>query len=158
MHFDHAVTIHRSPSDIFALLADVHLYATPPGSPVAEMEKIPAGPTRVGTRWREVIKLGMGLRMTIWSEVDALEPDRLLSETWSGGNMRGILVYRIEESVAGTSLRETKTLEAVGWLRPFRRLIDRMLLPREYARLEEIAAMLDAGQDRGITAPAEAGT
>lgn len=151
--FDHSVTIRRSPSDVFALLADVQRYATPPGSPVAAMDKIPAGPTRVGTRWREVIKLGLGMRMTIWSEVTDLEPEQLLGETWSGGSMRGALTYRIEPAGAGTVLRQTKSLEAMGWLRPFQRIIDRILTPKELTRLEEIARMLEAGEDRGITAP-----
>jgi hypothetical protein len=154
MQFDHSVTIRRSPADIFAFLADVHLYATPPGSPVAAMDKIPAGPTGVGTRWREVIKLGLRMRMTVWSEVTACEPGRLLAETWSGGNMRGTLTYRIEVTPAGTGLHQSKSLEAVGWLRPFQRMIDRILPPKELARLEEIARLLDAGEDRGITAPA----
>lgn len=153
MLFEHSVTVQRAPADVYAFLADVQLYATTPGSPVAAMEKIPPGPTQVATRWREVIKLGLGMRMTIVSEVVAIDPDRRLSEKWHGGNMQGELTYRIDVEPAGTVLRMTKTLQAVGWLRPFQRLIDWILLPKELARLEEIARLLEAGGDRGITAP-----
>lgn len=152
MQFDSSVTVRRAAADVFALLADVQRYATGPGSPVAAMDKVPEGPTAVGTRWREVIKLGPGMRMTIWSEVTECEPDHLLAEQWSGGGMRGTLKYRIEEEVAGTVLRQTKSMEAIGWLRPLQRVIDRMLAPREQARLEEIARMLERGEDRGVTA------
>lgn len=67
MDYDLSVTICRPPDVVYATLADIQRYVQP-GSPVPEMEKIPPGPTTVGTRWREVIRLAPFLTMTIWSE------------------------------------------------------------------------------------------
>jgi hypothetical protein len=77
--FDDSIEINASRGEVFALLADVQRGATGPGSPVLAMEMNPPGETAVGTRWREVIRLGPGLRMTKGSQATAVEPDRLLA-------------------------------------------------------------------------------
>ncbi len=124
VRFDGSVRIERSAQDVFALLADVQDFATVPGSPVAVMEKTPQGPTAVGTRWREVVRLGLGRTLTMWSEVTAIEPGRLLVLRLWGGNMRGDLVYTLTPCDTHTVLRQQETLVTSGVLRPFG-LVDR---------------------------------
>jgi len=135
--FDESVLIARPAADVFALLADVQ-DCLEPGSPVLEMEKIPPGPTRVGTRWREVVRIGPWHTMTMWSDVTAVEPDRLLAVRFRGGGMEGTLSYEITPEDGVTTLRQRQTVVAVGWLRPLGWLMSRMLWPRVRDRLNGI--------------------
>lgn len=153
MEYDLSVTIRRPPAAVFALLADVqdHIH---PGSPVPVMEKIPPGPTRVGTRWREVVRLAPFVSMTIWSEVTAFEPGRRLEETFRGPWLRGSLAYTIEPLPEGCRLRQRQTLNPHGPLRLMARLMGRMFRPRMAARLESIRAGLEAGVVASRTGPA----
>ena len=58
MRFDYSVTIRRPPPAVFAMLADVQDWGKEERAAlVPVMEKITPGPTRVGTRWHEVIQL-----------------------------------------------------------------------------------------------------
>jgi hypothetical protein len=137
MDYDLSAAIGRPPDVVFATLADIQRYVQP-GSPVPEMEKIPAGPTTVGTRWREVIRLGPFLTMVIWSEVTAIEPDRRLEERFDGPWITGRLVYSIEPGDGGCVLRQQQTITPHGPLRLAAGPMDRMFRPRITARLESI--------------------
>jgi hypothetical protein len=137
MDYDISVTIRRPPGDVFGVLADIQRYIHP-GSPVPKMEKIPAGPTAVGTRWREVVRLGPLLTMTIWSEVTAIEPGRRLEERFRGPGMTGRLVYTIEPNEAGCVLRQQQTITPHGPLRLVAGQMDGMFRARVTARLESI--------------------
>ena len=138
MDFDISVAIRRPPGVVFAALADIQRYVDVPGSPVPEMEKVPAGPTVVGTRWREVVRLAPHITMTIWSEVTAIEPDRLLAEAFHGPWMRGTLRYTIGPTPTGCVVRQEQTITPLGPLRLVSRGMDRMFRPRVAARLESI--------------------
>lgn len=143
MRFDGSVHINRPPQDVLAFLLDIQDHALAPGSPVAAMDKIPPGPTRVGTRWREVVRLGPGARMTMWSEAIALEPGRSLDLRFWGGSMRGTIRYTVSPEGGRTTLRQQESLSAVGWLAPFERLAAAMLAPRLRARLLDIKTALE---------------
>lgn len=138
MDYDISVTIRRPPEVVFAALADTQRYANARGSPVLEMEKIPAGPTIVGTRWREVVRLTPHVTTTIWSEVADIEPGRLLAETFRGPWMQGTLRYTIEPTQTGCVVRQQQSIRLVGPLRLASGLMDRMFRPRVAARLESI--------------------
>jgi hypothetical protein len=137
MHFDISVQIRRPAATVFAALADIQRYVDP-GSAVPEMEKIPVGPTVVGTRWREVVRLAPHVTMTIWSEVTAIESDRLLEETFHGPWMRGTLRYTIEPTPNGCFVHQEQTITPLGPLRLVSPVMDRMFRPRVAARLESI--------------------
>jgi len=132
------------------MLADIQRYIQP-GSPVPEMEKIPAGPTAVGTRWREVVRLAPFLTMTMWSDVTAIEPGRLLEETFHGPWMTGWIRYSIEPTDDGSVLRQQETLSPHGPLRLVAGKVDRMLRPRVTSRLAAIRDLLEDGS----TAPTD---
>jgi hypothetical protein len=137
MEHDISVAVGRPPHVVYAVLADIQLYVQP-GSPVPEMEKIPPGPTAIGTRWREVVRLGPFLAMTIWSEVTALEPDRRIEERFRGPGFIGRLVYTIGASEGGCVLRQQQTITPRGLLRLAGGAMDRMFGRRVSARLESI--------------------
>lgn len=144
MDYDISIPIRRPPAVVFAALADIQRYVAP-GSPVPEMEKVPDGPTVVGTRWREVVRLAPHITMTIWSEVTAIEPERLLAETFRGPWMRGTLRYTIEPTPTGCAVRQEQTVTPLGPLRLGSRVMDRMFRPRVTARLESIRDGLEGG-------------
>jgi hypothetical protein len=161
MIFDETVLIGRPPGAVFQRLADIQQGAGSPGSPVLEMEKIPPGPTVVGTRWREVVRLSRRRSMTMWSEVTGIEPNVMLAERFWGGSMRGILIYTISPAPEGATLRQQEKMKAFGWLTPFNWVVGRMLRPRLHERLLSLrddlehaerttpAAMDPAGQASG---------
>lgn len=143
MDFDLSVAIGRPSEAVYAMLADIQEYVRP-DSPVPEMEKIPAGPTKVGTRWREVVRLIPHLTMTMWSEVTALEPGRRLDETFRGPWMTGQLSYTVAPGDGGSILRQRETLTPRGPLRLLGRPMEGLLRPRLVARLASIRDLLEA--------------
>ncbi len=147
MDYDISVTISRPPEAVYALLADVQLYIHHPGSPIPEMEKIPAGTTKVGTRWREVVRLAPFVTMTMWSEVTAIEPGRRLEESFRGPWMTGHLAYSIEPSEGGCVLYQRETLTPHGPLRLLAGPMDRMLRPKVTSRLDAIRDLLEREGD-----------
>jgi len=143
--FDLAVRIRRRPSDVLAFFIDLQDHVDrSPSSPVPELEKIPPGPTHVGTRWREVVRLAPGVRMTVWSEVATLEPGSRMTETFWSSWMRGTLDYTVVAEGRGTLLRQRETLTPKGPLRLFDRPIAAMLGPAVIRRLEAIRDLLEA--------------
>jgi hypothetical protein len=141
--FDLRIAISCPPAAAFSMLADIQEHIHAPGSPVPEMEKIPPGPTAVGTRWREVVRLAPFLTMTMWTEVTAIEPDHLLATTFHGPWMRGTLRYTIDPIETGCVLRQRETLTPIGPLRLASGLMDRLLRPRVTARLGAIREKLE---------------
>ena len=110
---------------------------------VPVMEKITPGPTRVGTRWHEVIQLAPHVTMTVWSEVVAIEQDRLLDERFWAWWMRGRLEYTMTPTDGGTVLRQRERLEPRGPFRLIDGLIARQLGPAIETRLRAIGRMLE---------------
>ena len=153
MDFDLAITIRRPPAVVLAFFIDIQDRLDPsPSSPVPELEKVPAGPTTVGTRWREVVKLAPGVRMTVWSTVTAIEPGRLLAETFTSAWMHGTLEYTVSPTGNGTLLRQRETLTPKGPLRLFDRPIAAMLRPALVKRLEDVRDLLEAGAEEAAGA------
>jgi hypothetical protein len=144
VEFDLSVTVRRRPDEVLAFMADVQRYGN--RSPrVPKMEKIPEGPTHVGTRWREVVRLAPGLRMTVWSEVTGYDPTQSLVESFHASWMSGRLAYTVTPVPGGTLFRQHETLTPRGPLRLFDAQIAGMLGPNLMARLESIRDQLDAG-------------
>ncbi|MGZ8437576.1 MAG: SRPBCC family protein [Candidatus Limnocylindrales bacterium] len=119
MYVDISVAIHSPLEDVFALLADIQEHIHTPGSPIPEMEKIPPEPTRVGTRWREVVRLAPFLTMTVVTRVVACDPPRRLASVFREPGMRGQIEYLLEPHEDGTLLRQRELIRARGLARPF---------------------------------------
>lgn len=145
MDVDLSVHIAADREVVYAVLADAQQYATGPGSPVLIMDKAPPGPTRVGTRWREVVHVGPFLNMTMWSRVTECTPGRRLQMDFRGGGMRGWLRYTVADDGPGaTMLRQEEHLELLGPLRVFDSIVAWLLEPRLIARLDEIRTLIEA--------------
>lgn len=145
MHFELSVAIARSPSDVFAFLRDKDLYPQQPGSPVLALDKTTLEPVGVGTRYREVVQMLPLVRGEMLSEITRYEPPRFLEEDFRGAGMRGHLAYEFVPHGDGTVLVQRETLEPLGLLRPFGRLIERSLSAKLQERLESIRDGLESG-------------
>jgi hypothetical protein len=55
--FDLSVSIRRPPSAVFAFLANIQDAEPIPRSAAIRMAKAPAGPTSIGARWHEWVRL-----------------------------------------------------------------------------------------------------
>jgi hypothetical protein len=144
--FDESIAVRCTPAAAFDLLANVDRYATGPGSPVAAMTRIPSGPTAVGTRFREVLRVGPLGRFTVWSEVLTLERPRCLEERFWGPGMHGHLRYTLTVVKAGrTVLRQQQTFVVTGPLAALQAWGIRWAWrPRASARLRDIRDLLEA--------------
>jgi hypothetical protein len=142
--FDLSVRIAAGRDDVFSLLADVQGSATGPGSPVLAMDKIPPGPTRVGTRWREVVRLGPLVHMTVWSQVTECVARQRLAMDFRSGGMRGWLCYFLAGDDSTTTLRQREHIELQGPLQVLDGVVRRVLEPRLVARLDEIRVLVES--------------
>jgi len=152
MNFEISRHVNRRPEDIFAFLADIQQY-TGRGTPVPVMQKIPSGPTRVGTRWREVVQVLPFATMTVWTIVESLVPDRVIASRFHSWWMQGHIEYRFTPDGGGTLFSWTETISPRGPLRVTDRLMDRLLRPRLVKRMEDICEFLDSGAPLKVSAP-----
>jgi hypothetical protein len=100
----------------------------------------------VGTRFREVLRLGPLGRFTVWSEVLTLERPRCLEERFWGPGMHGHLRYTLTVAEAGrTVLRQQQTFVVTGPLASLQAWGIRWAWrPRASARLRDIRDQLEA--------------
>jgi hypothetical protein len=146
--FEGSVEVDCTAGKAFDLLVNTDRYATGPGSPVLRMERIPEAETRAGTRWREVIRLGLFGHMTIWSEIVALDPPTHLRLRFRLPGATGTLTYRISPGVEReTCISQEQTFVVTGRLAGIRRwMIERMWKPRAAERLQDIRAILESSK------------
>ena len=71
------ITISRSPSEVFAFLADLNNIPKVQAE-VVTSKVITTGPTKVGTRFTEEVKIGP-MRATANCEVTEFSPDRMMA-------------------------------------------------------------------------------
>ena len=136
----HEVSIHlnRPVDEVFVFLADP---AKQPAwqSDLIEIEQLTAGPMRVGTRIREVRRLGR--RPTAYqAEVSAFEPDKRFALRVIAGP-RVALSYSFEAEEGGTRLRYQFVMHTGGLMRLLEPLILRSLRKQsglDFARLKGI--------------------
>jgi uncharacterized protein YndB with AHSA1/START domain len=150
VRFDLSVVVRRPPSAVFAVLADPQDYGDHSAtSRVPVLTKSPAGPTGVGTRWHEVVRVAPFLRMTIRTVVTAIEANRRIVLDFAASWMHGTLEYTFEPTAdGGAVLRQQETLIPRGPLRLADRAIARMLRPNLVQRLEAIRDLLEADAGR----------
>jgi hypothetical protein len=143
--FDGDIEIDCSAQEAFDLLVNTDRYATGPGSPVLRMERIPEGEARLGTRWREVIRLGPLARMTVWSEIVTLDPPTALQLRFDLPGATGTLTYRIGPGAdRRVRLVQHQTFVLSGRMSGLRRwMIERLWAPRASRRLDDIRAVLE---------------
>lgn len=150
--FEGSVEVECPAVEAFDFLVNTDRYATGPGSPVLCMERIPDAEARVGTRWREVVRLGCLGHMTVWSEIVALDPPTHLGLRFRLPGANGTLHYRIGPGLERqTCISQEQTFVVAGGLGPLLRwMIERLWKPRATERLHAIRATLES--DTGLEA------
>lgn len=156
--FEDSVEVGCAAVKAFDFLLNTDRHAVGPGSPVLRMERIPDAEARVGTRWREVIRLGCLGHMTVWSEIAALDPPTRLELRFRMPGATGTLTYRIDPGVEReTCISQQQTFVVTAGLAAIGRwMIERMWKPRAAARLQDIRATLEAHEEQMPTLTAEA--
>jgi hypothetical protein len=141
--FDLAVAIGRPPAAVFALLADVQDVEPIPRRAAVRMVKEPAGPTTIGTRWHEWVRLAPGCWFHVESVVSDVHKPYQLGMDFHSRWLTGHLTYVIEPAADGSILHQRETVRPralLRWLSPF---IERSMRPRLVQRLADIKAILE---------------
>lgn len=105
------------------------------------MDKLPPGPRRLGTRWREVLRLAPLVHRKVHSTVIALEADARLVIEFRQRGFTGSLAYPLRPDGAGTVLRQQQTLHPRPLMRPFAGVVRELFGPRLTSRLNDIKAV-----------------
>jgi len=143
MDFEFVAVIDCPLADVFALFRDVDQYNEHEGSPVPVLDKITDGPVRVGTRYREVVKMLPFVTMTILSEIKDYESERYLASRWWSNVMAGHLAYTFEPVDGGARVVQRMSLNPKGILRVFSPLIKAMFSRAGEHRLAWIKTFLE---------------
>jgi hypothetical protein len=148
MNFEFRAVIARPLAEVFGFFRDVDQYAGQEGSVVPVYDKVTAGPTGVGTRYREVIRLLPGITAEMRSEIIACEPGRRLAYRFSGLGMEGALDYEFEAAGQGTLVAQRQSLHPRGLLRLLNPLIKPTFSRAAGRRLEGIKHLLESKAGR----------
>jgi len=140
MHFENAVTIRRSPREVFEFLADFENvpkwnYA------IVETRKTSGGPVGVGTTYRQTRSLPSRAEETF--EVTEFESDRRLTIYGDLGPFKGTLAYHLKDVDQGTLLTNTANLEAHGLLKVAAPLASGRVGQAVAANLEKLKKILE---------------
>lgn len=141
--FDLAVAIRCPPSAVFALLADIQDAEPIPRSATVRMVKEPTGPTTIGTRWHEWVKVAPRCWLHIESVVSDVNKPYQLGMDFHSLWLTGHLTYDIEPAADGSILHHRETVRPralMRWLSPF---VERSMRPRLMQRLADIKAVLE---------------
>lgn len=142
--FDLSVEIRRPPRLVFALLADIQDAEPIPRSAAVRMVKEPSGPTTVGTRWHEWVRVAPCCWMRVESVVSQSDEPYQLAMDFRSRWLSGHLIYDIQPVADGSHLHQRETVRPralLRWLSPF---IERRMRPRLIERLADIKAILEA--------------
>ncbi|WP_448810612.1 SRPBCC family protein [Agromyces bauzanensis] len=141
--FDLSVVIRRPPRAVFELLADIQDAEPIPRSATVRMVKDPAGPTTVGTRWHERVKIAPFTWFHVESVVSEIEPPYRLAMDFRSTWLTGHLTYDIEPIAGGCVLHHRERVRArpfVRWLQP---MFERGMRPQIVRRLADIKEILE---------------
>ncbi len=107
------------------------------------MVKEPSGPTALGTRWHEQVRIAPGLWLHIESVVTQIaEPSRLgmdFQSHWFAGH----LTYEIQADTGGSLLRQEETLQPRGPMLWLEKIIEPYLRRQLLRRLQDIRQLLE---------------
>ncbi len=147
MQFNLRTHIACPPAELFAFLQDIDRYAGRPGTIVPVYDKLTKGPSRLGTRYREVIRVLPGWHIKNQAEIIRLEPDARLDLLYAfrRGNMHGVLSYRLTPTSQGTLLVQQQSLHLRGWLRLFTLPVFLLFGRQVRRRLADIQFLLETG-------------
>ena len=143
MDFEFTAVIESPIDRVFAFLKDIDHHAGKEGTVVPVYDKITPGPVKVGTRYREVIRLLPFISGEMISEVTAFEPGCRLGYVFSGMGMDGDLVYSFRETSVGTEVVQKQRLYPRGMLKLLSPIIGRMFENAASSRLLIIKDLIE---------------
>ena len=139
----HEVTIHldRPVEQVFAFLADTGKVSTWQSS-LIKLEPLTEGPLRLGSRFREIRRLGRK-DTEIQGQVTAFEPNKRL-ETKTTTKPEVTISFSFDPENGGTRLRYKFVLLSNGMMRLFEPLIGRSIKKERESDFETLKRMLES--------------
>jgi uncharacterized protein YndB with AHSA1/START domain len=138
----HEVTIHlnRPVEQVFAFLADTGKVSTWQSN-LIELEPLTEGPLRLGSRFREIRRLGRR-DSEIQGQVTAFEPNKRL-ETKTTTKPEVTVSYSFEPENGGTRLRYRFILLSTGMMRLLEPLVARSIKKESESDFETLKRILE---------------
>ena len=143
-----SIDIRKPPEVVFDFLANIQDVQQSNDSPVLALELITEGPPRLGSTYREVVRMMPLVKGEIISEITAFDFSRLLELTWNGPGMSGTDEYELDKNQYGTILKHTKWTSFHGILRSMEPIMRLLLIPRIEERLVAIKHILEGVENR----------
>jgi hypothetical protein len=138
-----AIHIHKPLEVVFDFLANIQDLHQPDDSPVLALDLITEDPPRLGSKYREVVRMMPFVKAEIISEITAFDLPRVIELTWSGSGMSGTDTYELDTNQGGTILKHTKCISFFGILRVMEPIMRMPLIPRLEQRLVDIKHILE---------------
>ena len=142
MLLDVDVSIDRPIEQVFAFVRDIDKQKH--GARVLMVEKTTPGPPRVGTQYREGVKMPFGRQGELVLEITKLDPPHHLSIEFHGPVMHGDIAYTLTPLDAGTYLHQTEEIAYTGWAKPANLLGRGALRSKVRKRLDGFKAQLES--------------
>lgn len=143
-----SIDIRRSPEAVFEFLANIQDVHQAEGSPVVSLDLMTEGPPRLGSKYREVIRIMPFLKGEVISEITAFDFPCVLELTWNGPGMRGTDIYELDTNQYGSTLKHTKYTSFLGVLRIMEPMLRIPFIPRLEQRLVAIKYSLEGIENR----------
>lgn len=141
MLLDLSVTIDRPVEQVFAFVRDIDKQRH--GNRVVSIEKTTPGSARVGTQYREKVRMPFGRQGELLIEITKLDPPSRLSTRFQGPVMHGEIAYSLTPSDEGTHLHQQEEVSYTGWAWPANLLGRRPLRDKVQRRLDGFKSQLE---------------
>ena len=141
--FVSSVGIHRPLTDVYAFLADVQDAEPIPRYANVRMVKEPDGPTSVGTRWHEQVRLLPGYWLHVESVVTEVEEPVRLSMDFSSRWFAGRMAYELTPTADGCVLRQREVIRPCRRMALLGGLLGRSRRRHVGQRLQDIKRVLE---------------
>jgi uncharacterized protein YndB with AHSA1/START domain len=141
MLLDLSVTIDRPIEHVFAFVRDIDQQSH--GDRVVTIEKVTPGEARVGTQYRETVRMPFGRSGELMIEITDLEAPHRLTTRFEGPVMHGEIAYTLTPTDTGTRLDQSEDITYTGWARPANLLGRRALRGKVRRRLDGFKAQLE---------------
>lgn len=142
MLLDLSVAIDRPVEQVFAFVRDIDKQNH--GDRVVTIERITTGSPRVGTQYRETVRMPFGRQGDLLIGITRLDPPHRLSTSLQGPAMRGEIAYTLTSGNEGTQLNLVEGISYTGWAWPANLLGRRALRNKVRRRLDGFKTQLEA--------------
>ena len=140
---EESVTINRPIEEVFAYLSDIERQEEWVSS-LSESQKTTSGPTQVGTRFRQVVKL-LGRRIDIDCEIAAYEPPTVYAFSGKNGPMTMEMRFTLASEGPATTVRQVAEGQSGGAFKLADPILARTMQKQFAADLETLKTMLESG-------------